>query len=187
MSVISFKQEEKEDSDNADFGYISDILRASSCLPKDSDVFLLLEKQQCLKGKDTSKVSRMHRRLIFDAVTEILERKRRFRQLGMGNSIRLSLERPSVQQIWLEFRQIRGREVAMKDLFEVIYGVLKKDLITGDAVTGWGRCPVEVSESVLDIERLIFKDLVSETIRDLAAFAPDFTDRVQMPRRRLVF
>ncbi|KAK4786506.1 hypothetical protein SAY86_003195 [Trapa natans] len=187
-SLISFKRNEKDDLDDANFVYISDILRASSCLPEDSDVFLLLEKQQYLKGKDTSKASRMHRQLVFDAVTEILERKRRFPQLGTKNPMAASLDRPSVQQVWWEFQQIRGREAAEEDLFEVICGVLRKDLTMGDAVTGWGGCHIEVSESVLDIERLIFKDLVSETIRDLAtSFAPEYASRDQLPCRRLVF
>ncbi|KAK4764045.1 hypothetical protein SAY87_013483 [Trapa incisa] len=183
-SLISFKRDEKDDSyDDADFIYILDILRASNCLPDDSDVFLLLEKQHYLKGEDTSKVSRMHRQLVFDAVTEILERKRQFLQPGTENL----MEKPLMQQVWSEFQHIRGRDAA-ENLFEVICGVLKKDLIMGDAVTGWGQCPVEVSQSVLDIERLIFKDLVSETIRDLAAtFGPEYTTRVQLPCRRLAF
>ncbi|PKI64775.1 hypothetical protein CRG98_014844 [Punica granatum] len=182
-SLISFKREES--SDDADFVYISDILRASSYLPEDSDVFLLLEKQQYLKGKDTSKASRMQRRLIFDTIIEILERKRQLPPHWRTNSS--ALETPSVQQIWSEFQMIRDRDASEDDLFEVICGVLRKDLITMDALTGWGKCPVEVSESVLDIERLIFKDLISETIRDLAACGTEYTDKVQAPRRRLVF
>lgn len=55
-------------------------------------------------------------------------------------------------------------------MFDIICGVLRKDL-AGDSVSGWGDCPVEMSEAVLDIERLIFKDLIGETIRDLAVYA----------------
>lgn len=186
-SVVSFKREEKESSDDADFVYISDILRASSYLPEDSDVFLLLEKQQYLKGKDTSKASRMHRKLIFDTVMEILDRKRQLPPWAMKTSVPLSQEKLSMQQIWLEFRLIRERDVSEEDLLEIICGVLRKDLITRDGGTGWGRCPVEVSESVLDIERQIFKDLIGETIQNLATFASEYTQRVQVPRRRLVF
>lgn len=75
-----------------------------------------------------------------------------------------------MHQIWSEFQRIRERDTAEEDLFDVICGVLRKDL-AGDGVSGWGDCPVEMSEAVLDIERLIFKDLVGETIRDLAVFA----------------
>ena len=52
----------------------------------------------------------------------------------------------------------------------MIIAVLKKDLAE-DSITGWGECPVEMSEVVLDIERLIFKDLIGESIQDLAAVA----------------
>ncbi|XVF21687.1 hypothetical protein REPUB_Repub12eG0111700 [Reevesia pubescens] len=95
-AISSAESKSEEKSDDCDFVYISDILRASNYLPDDDsfDVFLLLEKQH----------------------------------------------------------------------------VLRKDLV-GDAITGWGDSPIEMSEAVLDIERLIFKDLIGETIRDLAAFA----------------
>ncbi|KAK6164781.1 hypothetical protein DH2020_001645 [Rehmannia glutinosa] len=61
--------------------------------------------------------------------------------------------------------------------------------LAGDVVTGWGDCPVEMSEAILDIERLIFKDLISETIRDLAALASSRStlSSSMMPRRKLVF
>lgn len=52
--------------------------------------------------------------------------------------------------------------------------------MAGDAINGWGDSPVEMSEAALDIERLIFKDLVGETIRD-------WSDVVSGPRRTLVF
>lgn len=70
------------------------------------------------------------------------------------------------------------------DLFEVVCGVLKKDL-AGDTSNAWADCPLEKSEAILDIERLIFKDLVGESIRDLAELA---ARRLYLaPRRKLVF
>lgn len=181
LAISSGQTEPEEYSDDCDFVYISEILRASNYFPEDSDVFLLLEKQQHLKGNDTSKVSTLHRRLIFDTITEILNRDRQlppWKLISSGGT-------PSLRQIWLEFKKIREREEG-GDLFEVICGVLRKDL-AGDEINGWGDCHVETSESVLDIERLIFKDLVGETIRDLAAFAAKSRGLVQVPRRKLVF
>ncbi|XP_052169878.1 protein LONGIFOLIA 1 isoform X2 [Diospyros lotus] len=181
FSPIQSKCEEK--SDDCDLDYICDILRASNYLPEDSDVFLLLEKQQYLKGKDTSKVSRLKRKLIFDIIAEILDRNRQlppWKVLSRPNSS----TSPSLPQIWSEFQRIRERDAA-EDLFDVICGVLRKDL-AGDAFNGWEDCPVEMSEAVLDIERLIFKDLVGETIRDLATVAANYTT-VSAPRRKLVF
>ncbi|EXB26554.1 hypothetical protein L484_012545 [Morus notabilis] len=154
-----------DQSEVCDLVYISEIVRASNYLPEDSDIFLLLEKQQHLKGNDTSKVSRLQRRLIFDTITEILDRNRKLPPWKVVSPAKST----SLQQIWSEFRRIRERDES-EDLFQVICGVLRKDL-EGDAVHGWGDCPVEVSEAVLDIERLIFKDLIGETIRDLATFS----------------
>ncbi|KAL5561814.1 hypothetical protein UlMin_031561 [Ulmus minor] len=152
-----------DETEDCDLVYISEILRAFDYLPEDSDIFLLLEKQQHLKGKDTSKVSRLRRRLIFDTIIEILHRNR---QLPPWKAVSPSAGLGSLRQIWSEFRRIRERDES-QDLFEVICGVLKKDL-AGDAVHGWEDCPIEMSEAVLDIERLLFKDLIGETIRDLA-------------------
>ncbi|CAN1291667.1 Protein LONGIFOLIA 1 [Linum perenne] len=151
------------ESDDGEFTYVSDVLRASSYLPGDSDVFLMLEKQQYLRGKDTSMVSRLQRRLTFDTINEILKKKRELPPWKAGDET-------SLNQIWLEFQRLQVRDSSEEDLFEVICGVLKKDL-AGDAVNGWEDCHMEMSEVVLDIERLVFKDLIGETIRDLARFS----------------
>lgn len=163
-------------SDDGDFVYISDIVRASHYLPEDSNVFLLLEKQQHLKGNDTSKVSRLQRKLIFDIISEILERETRLPPWKAVAS-RICNGNTALDKVWSEFQRIRECDTA-EDLSETICGVLKKDL-AGDAMTGWGDCPVEMSEVVLDIERLVFKDMVCEIIEDLSASS--------WPRRKLVF
>ncbi|XP_050237324.1 protein LONGIFOLIA 1 isoform X2 [Mercurialis annua] len=173
-----------ENSEDCDFIYISDILKAFNYLPEDSDVFLLLEKQQYLKGKDSSKVSRLQRKLIFDTIQEILNRKRRFSSWKASICVNSSREGTTLQQIWSEFRIIRERE-SSDDLLEVICGMLKKDL-AGDALNGWRDCQIEMSDAVLDIERLIFKDLIGETIRDLAVFDGK-CNQATLPRRKLVF
>ncbi|KAI4301184.1 hypothetical protein L6164_034489 [Bauhinia variegata] len=173
----------EETSEDCDFVYVSEILRASSYLPEDSDIFLLLEKQQYLKGKDTSKASTLERKLIFDTIHEILNRNRQlppWKAFGRGNSN----STPLLERIWSEFRRIRERDES-EDLFEVICGVLRKDLAE-DAVNEWGECPIEMGDAILDIERLIFKDLIGETIRDLASFAGP-CNRVAALRRKLLF
>ncbi|XP_034931032.1 protein LONGIFOLIA 2 isoform X1 [Populus alba] len=169
----------ESNSDDWDFIYISDILRASNYLPEDSDIFQFLERQRHLKGKDTSQVSALQRKLVFDTITEILNRKRHLPPWKGGQI--------SLQQVWSEFQRIRERD-ASDDLVEVICGMLRKDL-AGDTITGWGDCPIEMSEAVLDIERLIFKDLIGETIRDLAAFCRKgkCNQVVPVPRRKLLF
>ncbi|CAL5436860.1 unnamed protein product [Camellia sinensis] len=162
ISPIQSKCEDK--SDDCDFVYISEILRASNHLPEDYDIFQLLEKQQYLKGNDTSGVSSLERKLIFDTVSEILDRDREmppWKVLSRSNS---SIEKPSLHQVWSEFQRIRERDTT-EDLFDIVCSVPR------NAITGRGDCPVEMAEVTLDIERMIFKDLVSETIGDLVAFA----------------
>ncbi|CAL5432975.1 unnamed protein product [Camellia sinensis] len=162
ISPIQSKCEDK--SDDCDFVYISEILRASNYLPEDYDIFQLLEKQQYLKGNDTSGVSSFERKLIFDTVSEILDRDREmppWKVLSRSNS---SIEKPSLHQVWSEFQRIRERDTT-EDLFDIVCSVPR------NAITGRGDCPVEMAEATLDIERMIFKDLVSETIGDLVAFA----------------
>ncbi|KAE8660678.1 hypothetical protein F3Y22_tig00116951pilonHSYRG00640 [Hibiscus syriacus] len=133
---------ESKSSYDYDFIYISDILRASHYLPDDADIFLLLEKQQYLKVKDTSKVYRLQRKLIFNTIKEILKRKG---QLPPWKLNPWTGHTTSLQQIWSEFRKIRERD-SSDDLFEIICGVLRKDL-AGDGVNSWGDCPIEMKHS----------------------------------------
>ncbi|EYU46536.1 hypothetical protein ABFS82_04G033400 [Erythranthe guttata] len=172
-------------SNDCDYVYISDIIRASHCLPEDSDVFSLLEKQQYLNGNDTSKVSKLKRKLIFDTVDEILDRKRRLPPWKFNHSVKTS----TLDNVWTEYQRIREHETPEEDLFETICGILRKDLAS-DPINGWDDFPIEMSEAVLDIERLIFKDLISENIRDLAALASSRRSKLLssvIPRRKLVF
>ncbi|XP_051120987.1 protein LONGIFOLIA 1-like [Andrographis paniculata] len=168
-----------ETSDDSNFIYISDILRASHYLP-DSNIFLLLEKQQYLKGNDMSESSKLKRKLIFDTVNEILDRCKCLPPWNDNGSIAT----PSGDMVWSEFQRIQATETS-DDLFDTICGMLKKDL-AGDAATGWGSHLVQMSEAVLDLERLIFKDLICESIQDLAISA-SASRGPMMSRRKLVF
>uniref|UniRef100_A0A803LFK5 DUF4378 domain-containing protein n=1 Tax=Chenopodium quinoa TaxID=63459 RepID=A0A803LFK5_CHEQI len=175
-----------DSSDDSEFSYVSEVLRASNYLPDDNtNLFLLLEKQSSIRGnKDKSKASILQRKLIFDTITEILDRNRQlppWKLISISNS---ASGRSALEQIWSEFQKNREQGPS-EDLFEVICGVLKKDLAE-DSVNGWADSPVEMSEAVLDIERMIFKDLIGETIRDLATFAGKSME-LQAPCRKLVF
>lgn len=178
-----------ESTEDSDFVYVSEILRACSYLPEDSDVFLLLEKQQYLKGNDTSKASMLRRRLIFDTVHEILDRNRRlppWKEASWAENTAL------LRRIWSEFRRIREREEeeVSEELFEVICGVLRKD-VAEEGGNEWGECHVEMGDVVLYMERLVFKDLIGETIRELASCKgpqPQCNNRsVSAFRRKLLF
>ncbi|XP_047975662.1 protein LONGIFOLIA 1 [Salvia hispanica] len=166
-----------------DFVYVSDIVRASHYLPHESDVFSLLEKQRRLKGKDTCKVSRLQRKLVFDTVHEILDRNRRLPPWKVAT---WGQHWPPLDKVWSEFQRVRERDAA-QDMFDTICGVLKKDLAR-DGISGWEDCPLEMSEMILDIERLVFKDLIGEAIRDLAALESRNKAMLpSLPRRKLIF
>ncbi|KAL1197601.1 Protein LONGIFOLIA 1 [Cardamine amara subsp. amara] len=156
---------------DSEFVYISDILRASDCLPQESDIFSLLEKQQYLKGRAAAQ----ERRLIFDAVQEIVGRRRRLPPwLMVGEAD------DQIQVIWSEFQKIRKKRSSTEeeDLAGYVCEVLGRDI----SEDRWRDCQVEKSDAVLDIERLIFKDLIGETICHLAAL-----NRSDSLRRRLLF
>lgn len=174
-----------DEINDSEFIYITKVVKAWNSAPEETKdlIFLQLEKQHYMQTKDTSKVSKLQRRLIFDTITEILEQKRNFPPWKALSIKKQNTSRPLVQQIWSEFQKIREQQLS-DDLFEVICGILDKDL-AGDSTDGWGEFPSEMSEAVLDIERLIFKDLVVESIRDLADSATNSSNLA--PRRKLVF
>lgn len=142
-------------SDDPELMYISDVLNASSCHIQDgsNNAFMLVEKHRFLKGMDTSKLSKLQKKLIFDAVNEILDRHR----------LSPPWTQPSLDKVQSEFQRIRECN-ATDDIFGTICSILKKDLAT----FGWGGGQVHTSEVVLDMERMVFKDLIVDTIRYLA-------------------
>ncbi|KAL1832796.1 hypothetical protein DCAR_0102821 [Daucus carota subsp. sativus] len=175
----------EDEFDYSDLIYVSRILKAWTYASEEASnhIFVHLEKQHYLKCKDSTKLSNLQRRLIFDTVTEIMKRYRDFPPWKSFSTKTWQTSQPSLQQISLEIRKLKEHQ-SSDDLFEVICGVLKKDL-AGDASNGWGDCAIEMSDAVLDIERLIFKDLVGESIRDLAELSAKST--YLAPRRKLVF
>uniref|UniRef100_A0A1J3GH42 Protein LONGIFOLIA 1 n=1 Tax=Noccaea caerulescens TaxID=107243 RepID=A0A1J3GH42_NOCCA len=169
MSMLSVSP-----SSDSEYAYISDILRASDCIPRESDVFALLEKQQYRM------VSAEERRLIFDAVQEIVGRRRRLPPWRMVG------EAEKMEVIWSEFQKMRKKKSSAEeeDLVGYVCGVLGRDL----SEDRWRDCEEDMSEAVLDIERLVFKDLIGETIRHLAALNRSQSHSDSLPRtRRLLF
>lgn len=167
-------------SDDSDFIYISEILGASYSqhLQEDSNVFFSIEKQ-LYNTKDTSKVSKRQRKLVFDVIVEILEKSRQFPP--WKKVVSFTDSGMSLKQIWSEFQKIR--EINTGDgLLELITGVLRKDIV---GINDWEDYPIETSETILDIERMIFKDLVNEAIGDLSEFSG--RSMFLRPQRKLVF
>ncbi|KAL1825971.1 hypothetical protein ACET3Z_012749 [Daucus carota] len=179
--ISSVNSKFEDEIDDNDYIYISRILRASSYLTEDDDIFLFVEKQHYFKGKDYSKEARLHRKLIFDIAKEIIDQNKQLPPWKTFSPKNSNISKPLARQIWSELQRIQEPTDQSPDLFGIVCGVLKKDL----AADGWGDLSVKMSDAVLDIERMIFKDLIGESIRDLAEFAGN--SRFLAPRRKLVF
>ncbi|XP_076915442.1 uncharacterized protein LOC143574802 [Bidens hawaiensis] len=174
--ALSSTEREEFTSDDVDFIYISKIIRATQHFQEDPNVFLSLEKQ-LYNTKNTSNVSKRQRKLIFDVVLEIINRNVK---LPPWKQV-IDYSRALLKHVWFEFQKIR--EVNTGDgVLELVSGVIEKDLVE---IYDWRDYPIETSELVLDIERMIFKDLVSEVIREMIEISGEF--RFLKARRKLVF
>ncbi|XP_072986973.1 uncharacterized protein [Typha latifolia] len=168
-------------SNDHDYVYVADIIRASARYQDPSDLYTLLEKRHLSSG-----ATWLHRRLLFDVAAEILDRKRHesswdtFARARSLSSVAVVAE-PLLQPVWEEIRRIREPVPAADDLNDVTCAAISKDM---SADLGWTRHSAELSDAVLQIERQIFKDLVADTINDLANLAVHFP---AIPRRKLVF
>ncbi|CAL9174386.1 unnamed protein product [Musa hybrid cultivar] len=179
------------DAVDHDYAYVHDVVRACRRYGDVSDdVYAVLEKG-CRRRRagDATKAARLHRRLLFDTVVEILDRKRRVSPweafssppAGGGGE---GEEEALLRQVWAEVRRIR-EQVAEDDQDAVACCAVRKDMAGGLAADGWARHAAEMSDAIRQIERQIFKDLVGDTIHDLAAGVPE--SRPILPRRKLVF
>ncbi|CAL9112961.1 unnamed protein product, partial [Musa textilis] len=170
-----------------DYAYVRDVLRASERYGDASDApYAALGNGRCHRrggpAGDPSKTARLHRRLVFDAVAEILDRKRHVSPWdvfarGDGGEGEKALPR-----VWAEFQRVREQVAAADDHEGAACGAVRND-IAAARPDGWVRPAAEMSDVALQIERLIFKNLVAETIRDLGAREP----LPLLHRRKLVF
>lgn len=184
---------------NPDHRYVSEILLASGLLLKDlgssltdfqfhpsgypinPELFLVLEqtkastssKEECGIKMTTQLTTneKFHRKLIFDAVNEILARK-------------LASVGPHSEPCWRPLKLARkalNAQNLLKELCSEIEGlqaknpkcssdeeddrwktILRKDVLHQSE--SWIDFDAEISGAVLDIERLVFKDLVNEIV-----------------------
>jgi hypothetical protein len=130
-----------------------------------------------------------HRRLLCGAVAEALERQRAACPWEPAAWLRGA---DLVAHVWAEVRRAGEPVVARAagedaDLNDVTCSAIRRDLAADSSSGPWGsqqkqRHGAEAADAVLQIERLVFKDLVADTIRELAD-----ADRPLLPRRKLVF
>lgn len=203
---------------NPDHRYISEILLASGLLLRDlgsgmaafqlhssghpinPELFFVLEqtkgstllsKEECSPGKTShSKPNpeRFHRKLIFDAVNEMIVKKL---ALAMPSaepwlkSDKLAKKTLSAQkllkELCSEIEQLQSKKSGswLEEEEDGMKGILCDDVMHRSEI--WTDFHDEVSGLVLDVERSIFKDLVDEIVMGEAAGL-----RTRPARRRLL-
>ena len=204
---------------NPDQRYISEILLASGLLLRDlsselltfqlhpsghpinPELFFVLEqtkassfipKEECGTGKVAClklNTEKFHRKLIFDAVNEILGVK-----LALVSSSPEPWVKPSrltkktlsaqklLKELCFEIEKIQTKkpESSLNDEEDGLKSILCEDVMHGSE--SWTDFHGELSGVVLDAERLIFKDLIDEIVIGEAAYL-----RVKSVRRRKLF
>ncbi|XP_066338300.1 uncharacterized protein [Miscanthus floridulus] len=179
-------------SSDPDYAYVAVLVRllGGARRTRDpADAYRAAEQRRRQRGNGESDTWH-HRRLLCGAVAEALERQRAACPWEPAAWLRGA---ELVAHAWAEVRRAGEPVVARAagedaDLNDVTCSAIRRDL-AADSCGPWGslqqgqrqRHGAEVADAVLQIERLVFKDLVADTIRELAD-----ADR-PLPRRKLVF
>ncbi|XP_073015212.1 protein LONGIFOLIA 1-like isoform X1 [Primulina eburnea] len=147
--------------------------------PINPDLFLVLEqtkastllKEECSNGRTTAQmmsIDKFHRKLIFDTVNEILTQRLAFSE-PWPRTLKPARKAVNAQKLLRDLcSEIEGlrTETSKCGGFDAEdYGwknILCQDLILRSE--SWTNFDDEISGPVLDIERLIFKDLVDEIV-----------------------
>ncbi|XP_002514640.2 protein LONGIFOLIA 1 isoform X1 [Ricinus communis] len=204
---------------NPDHRYISEILLASGLLLRDlgsgmttfqlhssghpinPELFFVLEqtkastlasKEECNPGKtyhSKPNPERFHRKLIFDAVNEMIVKKLALEEqspepwLKSDNLAKKTLSAQKLlKELCSEIEQLQDKksECSLEDEEDDLKGVLWDDVMRRSE--SWTDFHSELSGVVLDVERSIFKDLVDEIVIGEAAGS-----RIKPGRRRQLF
>ncbi|XVF14421.1 hypothetical protein REPUB_Repub09cG0057800 [Reevesia pubescens] len=126
------------------------------------------------KSNQLEPVERNHRQLIFDAVNEILLRKlvkkRSYKQWLSPSTLedRRSRRQQLVRDLCSEIDKLQtASNITSDDEDDSQQSILWGDLTLGSM--DWTECKSEMPWVVLDVERMIFKDLICEVISGAAA------------------
>ncbi|XP_051181080.1 uncharacterized protein [Lolium perenne] len=154
-----------------DFAYVAEVIRLLDRMKEPDDVYRTIEKRR-QRGEDTWQ----HRRLLCGVAAEAFGR---WRCAHPSEPVAWLRGEELLRHVWAEVQRAREPVApAADDLNDLTCGVILRDLA---ADRRWSPS-AEAAETVLQIERLLFKDLVADTIRELAD-----VDRLRLPRRKLVF
>jgi Domain of unknown function (DUF4378) len=160
--------------------FVSEIMRYSDRCCESSKLFASLEKHHKFGGTGAT----LHpRRLLYDLVLEILNRHisswEAFKCARSASSARL-VQMPDAGNVWQQIQQMR-EPIISNELGDVTSSAISKDM---GADHTWSHQSVELSDAVLQIERMIFRDLIADSIQELADVA---SLSFHLSRRKLIF
>ncbi|KAF3326298.1 protein LONGIFOLIA 1-like protein [Carex littledalei] len=166
-----------------DYIFVAEIMRYSDRCHDSSKLFLSLEKHHKLCG---GSATLHHRRLLNDLVCEILNRHRHMSSWEAFKHAKSTCwtqysQMPDTGIVWQQIQQMREPIIISNEVADVTSSAVSKDMATDDS---WAYQSAELSEAVLQIERMIFKDVVADTIHELADVA---AVSYHLPRRKLIF
>ncbi|EEC68481.1 hypothetical protein OsI_36732 [Oryza sativa Indica Group] len=166
-----------------DYAYVAEVVKVFDRTTRDPSAVYAAAAKTTTGGDDDT--CPHHRMLLCAAAVEALDRRRAACAWDPVSWLRGG---ELVDHVWAEVRRAREPVAAPDadlDLNELIRGGVVRDLAADHH-----RWPpsssqllpgAEVADAVLQIERLVFKDLVADTIRELADVG------LRLPRRKLVF
>ncbi|KAK3118877.1 hypothetical protein QOZ80_9BG0709880 [Eleusine coracana subsp. coracana] len=182
-----------EGADDPDYAYVAELVRLFVGRKRrdPADVYKVAEQRRRLHPNGGDGDACHQRRLLCGAVAEALDAQRAACPWDPAAWLRGA---ELVGHVWAEVRRAREPVSAAAqdeelDLNDVTCGAIRRDLMGTDGA--WAsstlqqqprRLGPEVADAVLQVERLVFKDLVADTIRELAD-----ADSLVPPRRKLVF
>lgn len=160
------------EASDPDFAYVAEVVCLSDRMRNPDDVYRTVEKR-LRRGEDTWQ----HRRLLCGAAGEALDR---WRCAHPSEPVAWLRGEELLRYVWAEVQRALepAGPAAGDDLNDQTTGAILRDLA---ADRRWSPS-AEAAEAVLQIERLLFKDLVADAIGELAE-----ADRLRLPRRKLVF
>ncbi|KAJ4796400.1 Protein LONGIFOLIA 1 [Rhynchospora pubera] len=167
-----------------DYVFVAEIMRLSSGSHDLSKLFASLEIGHELRR--TGAANSHHRHLLYDLVFEILNRHRHMSSWDAFKCARsISFTRYSqmidTRSVWQEIQGMKEL-IITNEVQDVTCSAVSRDM---DADHEWTQPSVEVSDTVLQIERMVFKDLVADMIRELAHVAA--ISYHHLPQRKLIF
>ncbi|KAE8777625.1 hypothetical protein D1007_49598 [Hordeum vulgare] len=163
------------EASDPDFAYVAEVVCLSDRMRNPDDVYRTVEKRR-RRGDDTWQ----HRRLLCGAAGEALDR---WRCAHPSEPVAWLRGEELLRYVWAEVQRAMEPPAAAAAADDDLNDDQTRGAILRDLAADRRWSPsAEAADAVLQIERLLFKDLVADAICELAE-----ADRLRRPRRKLVF